>query len=214
MARHYATKVPKAGTVGTCTVSVTQPAYLEVDYTHKDVTIVCTFSLHECIQETPAFLWFRYGKHQSENLCSSGCQREADKFTLSSTSAQNQVSLTINRLSVNDSAIYICGVASTSAADPHAKQTGRGTTLVVRESKLLSQEVRSIFIALLVLLSVYITGVGVIVTVLSRKKSARRIFQDIAQELYHKRYVETNQQPEKDNTVYENRRVRSNSKRP
>lgn len=100
---------------------------------------------------------------------------------------------------------------------------------MVREVKLLSKELQSLLTALLTLLSIYVTGVLVIFIVLSKsksdtlrnketedsqkKKSARRIFQEIAQELYNKRHVETSQQPEKDNT-YENRRALSNYERP
>ncbi|XP_020032539.1 immunoglobulin superfamily member 6 isoform X1 [Castor canadensis] len=213
------------GAAGACTVSVVQPGYLEVDSTHKTVTIECTFSMTKCPSEQPRSLWFRYGAHQPEILCVDECKQKEHKFTVEKALARNQVSLTVNRVTLNDSAIYICGIAF-----PSAKQTGGGTTLVVRESKLLSKELQSLLIALIVLLSIYITGVCVILIVLFRsksnllrnketkedsqkKKSARRIFQEIAQELYHKRYVETNQQPEKNNT-YENRRVLSNYERP
>lgn len=95
--------------------------------------------------------------------------------------------------------------------------------------KLLSKELQSALIALLVLFSIYITSVLVILIVLTKaksntqrkketeesqkKKSARRIFQEIAQELYNKRHVQTSQQTEKDNT-YENRAALSNYERP
>ncbi|KAM6165173.1 immunoglobulin superfamily member 6 [Erethizon dorsatum] len=214
------------GAAGACIVSVVQPDYLEVDYTHKAVTIECTFSTIGCPSEQPLSLWFRYGVHQAEHLCSGMCKGEADKFTVRKALDQNQVSLTVNRVTSNDSAIYICGIAFPNAGSPRAKQTGGGTTLVVRESKLLSKELQSVFTALLALLSIYIIGICVIFGVLSKsksntlknkemkedsqkKKSARSIFREIAQELYHKRYVETSQQSEKDNT-YENRRAISN----
>uniref|UniRef100_H0WXV7 Immunoglobulin superfamily member 6 n=1 Tax=Otolemur garnettii TaxID=30611 RepID=H0WXV7_OTOGA len=200
-----------AGAVGACTVSITQPHYLEVDYTQKAVTIECTFSATGCPSALPTSLWFRYGARQPENLCLSGCRSEADKFTVRETLAENQVSLTVNRVTANDSAIYICGIAFANAPGPRAKQTGGGTTLVVREIKLLSKEVQSFLIALLSLLSIYIIGVCVIFILFyksksntlrnketkedsQKKKSARRIFQEIAQELYHKRYVETSPQ--------------------
>ncbi|XP_008572443.1 PREDICTED: immunoglobulin superfamily member 6 [Galeopterus variegatus] len=218
------------GAVGACTISVIQPRYLEVDYTHKAVTIECTFSTAGCPSKQPTSLWFRYGAHQPENLCLDGCKSEEDKFTVQEALAQNQVSLTVNRVTLNDSAIYICGIAFPTAQGPRAKQTGGGTTLVVRETKLLSKELQGLLTALLSLLSIYITGVCVVFIVLSKsksntlrkkqtkedsqKKSARRIFREIAQELYHKRYVETSQQPEKDNNTYENRRAPSNYERP
>lgn len=97
------------------------------------------------------------------------------------------------------------------------------------EERLFSREVHSLLIVLLALLAVYVTGVCVIFIVLfksksnsprsretkedSKKKSARRIFQEIAQELYHKRYVETSHQPEQDGT-YENRKALPSPGRP
>ncbi|XP_007951379.2 immunoglobulin superfamily member 6 [Orycteropus afer afer] len=218
------------GAVGACTVTVTQPPYLEVDYTHEATAIECTFSPSGCPTKPPASLWFRYSAHQSETLCWDGCRSEADKFIMHESLAQNRVSLTVNRVTLNDSAIYICGIAFPSSKNATAKQTGGGTVLVVRELKLLSPELRNALIVLLSLLSVYVTVVGVTITVLTRsklntlrnkdpkeesqKKSARRIFQDIAQELYHKRYAETSQPPEKDHNTYENRRAHDNYERP
>lgn len=210
-----------AGVLGACTVSVLQPAYLEVDHDSEAVTMKCTFSTTGCSPVQPKSLWFRCGTHQPEALCLDGCRNKADKFTVKETLDQNQVSLTVNRLSPNDSAIYICGIAFPNEKAPSSKQTGDGTTLVVRE-RLFSKEVYSLLIVLLALLSVYVAGVCVIAIVLlksksnsprsreikgdSKKKSARRIFQEIAQELYHKRYVDTSHQPEQDGT-YENRKA-------
>ncbi|OBS70774.1 hypothetical protein A6R68_00689 [Neotoma lepida] len=203
--------LPHTGVVSACTVSVVQPGYLEVDYTSETVTMECTFSTTGCSSKQPRSLWFRCGTHQPEALCLDGCRNKADKFTVKETLDQNLVSLTVNRVSPNDSAIYICGIAFPHEPAPRAKQTGNGTTLVVRE-RFLSREVHSLLIVLCALFSVYITGVCVIFLVLfksksnsprsretkeeedSQKKSARRIFQEIAQELYHKRYVETSQQ--------------------
>ncbi|XP_028620037.1 immunoglobulin superfamily member 6 isoform X1 [Grammomys surdaster] len=217
------------GVLGACTVSVLQPGYLEVDYDGPGpVTMECTFSAIGCAPVQPKSLWFRCGTQQPEALCLDGCSNEADKFTVKETLDQNRVSLTVNRLSPNDSAIYICGIAFPNEKAPRAKQTGNGTTLVVRE-RLFSKEVQSLLIVLLALLSVYITGMCVIFIVLfksksnsprsretkedSKKKSARRIFQEIAQELYHKRYVETSHQPEQDGT-YENRKALPSPGRP
>lgn len=120
------------GVVGACTVSVLQPGYLEVDYTSQTVTMECTFSTTGCPAVQPKSLWFRCGTHQPEALCLDGCRNEADKFTVKETLDQNRVSLTVNRLSPNDSAIYICGIAFPNEKVPTAKQTGDGTTLVVR----------------------------------------------------------------------------------
>uniref|UniRef100_A0A8C6FZG3 Immunoglobulin superfamily member 6 n=1 Tax=Moschus moschiferus TaxID=68415 RepID=A0A8C6FZG3_MOSMO len=215
------------GVADDCAVSVSQPPELEVDYTQKAVTLPCSFTTVGCPAEQPTFLWFRYGIHEPENLCSNGCKSETDKYTLES--SKKRVSLTVNRLTFNDSAIYVCGIAFPSSKQPRAKQTGGGTVLVVREMKVLSKELQSVLIALLVLFSIYITTVLGILIVLTKsksntqrkketeesqkKKSARRIFQEIAQELYNKRHVETSQQTEKDNT-YENRAALSNYERP
>lgn len=113
-------------------ISVSQPSVLEVDYTQVAVTVPCTFSTAGCPHKQPSNLWFRYGAHQPETLCLDGCTSEADKFTVRKDLAQNQVSLTVNRLTSNDSAIYICGIAFPSSQDPRAKQAGDGTVLVVR----------------------------------------------------------------------------------
>lgn len=130
--------LPPTGVADDCTVSVSQLPELEVDYRQKVVTLTCSFSTVGCPAEKPTRLWFRYGTHEPENLCSNGCSSETDKYTLKYP-AQNQVSLTVNRLTFNDSAIYICGIAFRSSKQPRAKQTGGGTVLVVRgQSKLYS----------------------------------------------------------------------------
>lgn len=120
------------GAAGGCTVSVSQPPVLEVDDAQGAVTVPCSFSTAGCPAEPPSSLWFRYGAHRTETLCADGCTSEADKFTVRKALAQNQVSLTVNRLTPNDSAIYVCGLASPSSEDPRAKQAGAGTVLVVR----------------------------------------------------------------------------------
>uniref|UniRef100_A0A8C7AMI9 Immunoglobulin superfamily member 6 n=1 Tax=Neovison vison TaxID=452646 RepID=A0A8C7AMI9_NEOVI len=219
------------GAADDCTVLVQQPPYLEVAHTQGAVTIQCSFSYNGCISGQPKSLWFRYGADQPENLCSDGCTGDAGKFTVKEALTEGEVSLTINRVALNDSAVYICGIAFPRSTQPGAKRTGEGTTLVVREMKELHRlhSLHSLLTAILSLLSVYITGALVIFVILSKsksnslrnketedsqkKKSARRIFQEIAQELYSKRHVETRQQPEKGNT-YENRRVFSNYERP
>ncbi|XP_019505463.1 PREDICTED: immunoglobulin superfamily member 6 isoform X2 [Hipposideros armiger] len=217
------------GVAGDCAISVSQPATLEVDSAEGAVTLLCSFTTTGCPSEPPTILWFRLGAQRPERLCvSSQCTSKADEFTKTEDLAQSQALLTVNRVTPNDSAIYICGVASPSAWEPRAKQTGAGTMLVVRETKGVSSGSRSLLIALLSLLSIYVAGVLVALVVLSKpksntlrkpetegpqKKSARHIFREIAQELYNKRHVGTSQQSEKDNT-YENRRVRYNYERP
>lgn len=120
------------GMVGACTVYVLQPGYLEVDYGSDAVTMECNFSTVGCPPVPPKSLWFRCGTHQPEALCLDGCRNEADKFTVKETLDPDQVFLTVNRLSPNDSAIYICGIAFPNELSPSAKHVGKGTTLVVR----------------------------------------------------------------------------------
>lgn len=220
--------LPPTGAAHDCTVLVQQRPYLEVAHTQGAVTIQCSFSYNGCISGQPKSLWFRYGADQPENLCSDGCTGDAGKFTVKEALTEGEVSLTINRVALNDSAVYICGIAFPTSKQPGAKRTGEGTTLVVREMKELHR-LHSLLVAILSLLSIYIIGALVIFIILSKsksnslrnketedsqkKKSARRIFQEIAQELYSKRHVERRQQPEKGN-AYENRRVLSNYERP
>ncbi|XP_068941023.1 immunoglobulin superfamily member 6 isoform X2 [Petaurus breviceps papuanus] len=219
------------GTVRTCIISISQPPLLEVDYTCKTITIQCDFSANNCPNVLPQVLWFRQNAHhQPEQLCPHQCLEDGGKFTTTESLTQNQVSLTLNTVTLNDSAIYFCGIAFSQSPEPRSKQAGPGTVLVVRGNKLLSQEVENLLIALLSLLSFYVAALSVTFIVISKlklkipkktgadeapqkKKSARHIFQEIAQELYRKRYVET-KQGERENNIYENRRGESNFERP
>ncbi|XP_066239531.1 immunoglobulin superfamily member 6 isoform X1 [Saccopteryx leptura] len=199
------------GAADSCTVSVSQPSILEVDLAQAAVTVHCSFSREGCLSQPVRSLWFRFGAQQPEVLCPDGCQgNEADKF-LVETQGQNRVTLTIHRPTSNDSAIYVCGIAAPSE-DPQAKRTGAGTVLVVREKRGLGEEMHGLLVALVSLLSLYVAAVLVVFIILSRsksntrrnketedsqKKSARRVFQEIAQELYNKRHVGTSRQPVK-----------------
>ncbi|KAM9100558.1 immunoglobulin superfamily member 6 isoform X2 [Sarcophilus harrisii] len=215
------------GSTQTCIVQIAQPSLLEIDYTYKIITIPCNFSATNCSTSQPEVLWFRQkAENQPERLCPKDqCLDEAGKFTTKS-QIPHQVFLTLNEVDVSDSAIYFCGIAFSDSIEPKSKQTGPGTTLVVRNEKLLSHEGENILIAFLALLSFYIAILSVIFIIISKlkleppnkrgsdkasqkKRSARRIFQEIAQELYHRRYVETKQE-ERDDYIYENRRAHSN----
>lgn len=124
---------PPTGAAGDCTVSVSQPAVLEADFAEGAVTVPCFFSTAGCRPEPPTKLWFRLGAQKPETLCvNAWCSSKANKFTVTEDLARNQTSLTVSRLTANDSAIYICGIAVPSSQDPRAKQTGAGTVLVVR----------------------------------------------------------------------------------
>ncbi|XP_043834110.1 immunoglobulin superfamily member 6 isoform X2 [Dromiciops gliroides] len=197
------------GAIQTCTVGVKQPSLLEVDYTYQTITIPCDFSAINCPETQPQVLWFRQNvHHQLENLCPDQCLDQRGKFTMTLSQIPNQTSLTLNKVTLNDSAIYFCGIAFSASTEPRSKQTGPGTMLVVRGSKLLSHEVENFLIAALCLLSMYTAVLSAVFIVISKsklketkkietdapppkKRSARHIFQEIAQELYQKRYVET-----------------------
>ncbi|XP_078009021.1 immunoglobulin superfamily member 6 isoform X2 [Phascolarctos cinereus] len=198
------------GAIQTCIVNIKQPPLLEVDYTCKTITIQCDFSAINCPKIQPQVLWFRQNAHyQPEHLCPDQCLGDSGKFTVTESLTQNQVSLTLNTVALNDSAIYFCGIAFSHSTEPRSKQTGSGTMLVVRGNKLLSHEAENLLIALLSLLSFYIAALTVIFIVISKqlklktrkktgtdeapqkKRSARHIFQEIARELHHKRYVDT-----------------------
>ncbi|XP_074137140.1 immunoglobulin superfamily member 6 isoform X4 [Sminthopsis crassicaudata] len=218
------------GSTQTCIVQITQPSLLEVDNTYKIITIPCDFSATNCPISQPEVLWFRQkAQNQPERLCPKDqCLGEVGKFTTKS-QIPHQAFLTLNEVDVSDSAIYFCGIAFSDSTEPKSKQTGPGTMLVVREEKLLSHEGENVLIAFLSLLSFYIAILSVVFIIISKlkletpnkigtdeapqkKRSARRIFQEIAQELYHKRYVETKQE-ERDDYIYENRRTHSNFER-
>lgn len=111
---------------------MSQPPVLETDLTQVAVTVTCSFSTAGCPPGPPTSLWFRLGARQLDSLCSDGCWGEAGKFTVRTDLELGQVSLTVNRVTANDSAIYICGIAVTSSNTSQAKRTGEGTVLVVR----------------------------------------------------------------------------------
>ncbi|XP_074058992.1 immunoglobulin superfamily member 6 [Macrotis lagotis] len=219
------------GAIQTCTVNITQPSLLEVDYTYETITLQCDFSAVNCPKSQPQVIWFLQNAHyQVEKLCTDQCLHRVDKFTMTRSLTQNQVSLTLNTVTSNDNAIYFCGIAFSDSTEPRSKQTGPGTMLVVRGFKLLSHEAENLLIVLLSLLSFYIAALSVIFIIISKlkwkipkktgtdeapqkKRSARHIFQEIAQELYHKRYVER-KQGDRDDRIYENRRAHCNFERP
>ncbi|XP_038618764.1 immunoglobulin superfamily member 6 [Tachyglossus aculeatus] len=219
------------GSTKACQVTVRQPSLVEVDYTCQEVTIQCHFSASGCPNSPPEVLWFRQHTHQPDNLCPNKCPRDMGKFTLTGLTTSNDASLTVKAVSLNDSAIYFCGIAFLASDKPGSKQTGGGTMLVVRGTKLLDDKEHKLLIALSSLLSLYIIALFATFIILYRskfkilrktgmneepqqmnKKSGRRIFQEIARELHLKRYVETNPESVREDIIYENRRVHSNLK--
>ncbi|NXN63240.1 IGSF6 protein, partial [Himantopus himantopus] len=206
-----------AGVADTCQVTVTQPRFQEADYSVHTVSLMCAFSASGCSSSPPEVLWFRFLKNKHEDLCTPGCtDHQKYKVHLS----ENNISLQINDLTVDDNAVYICGIAFSDSSSPHSKQAGEGTVLTKTEK----QHSNGKFIFMIIassLLFLYSTTVFTFFVVYKvgsqshtfkyplKKKisSGRKIFQAIAQELQKQRYAEHCQQPDdlEDDTVYQNR---------
>ncbi|XP_019397775.1 PREDICTED: immunoglobulin superfamily member 6 [Crocodylus porosus] len=212
-------------TTDVCKVTVTQPSFREVNYTLSTVDITCSFNASGCPGSTQV-LWFRFLALKHEALCTPACTNTG-KFKVTGPS-DNKASLQISHLTVNDSAVYFCGVAFPQSASPTSKQTGEGTTLVVRERTEKDTEEYILMIVLSSLLFLYNTTVFAVFIVYYKSKtkllkkterenengeqhkhnSRRRVFQAIAQELYRKRYAENRQTGNlgtDDDNVYQNR---------
>ncbi|XP_010128619.1 PREDICTED: immunoglobulin superfamily member 6 [Chlamydotis macqueenii] len=215
-----------AGAADTCQVTVTQPRFHEADYSTHTVFLTCTFSASGCSSSPPEVLWFRFLTNKHEDLCTPGC-RDNQKYKVHS-SSENNISLQINNLTVEDNAVYICGIAFSDSSSPRSKQTGDGTVLTKTEDKQHSNG-ELIFVFMIItssLLFLYSTTVFTFFAVYKLKptllkksghedqrkenckiSSGRKIFQAIAQELQKQRYAEHCQQPDdlEDDTVYQNR---------
>ncbi|KFP11719.1 Immunoglobulin superfamily member 6, partial [Egretta garzetta] len=196
-----------AGTTDTCRVTVTQPRFQEADYSMHTVFLTCAFSASGCSLSLPQVLWFRFLTNEHEDLCTPGCM-DQKKYKVH-LSLQN-TTLQINDLTVDDNAVYICGIAFSNSGSPHSKQTGDGTVLTKTEKQ--HSNGKLVFIFMIVassLLFLYCSTVFtffVVYKVGSKshtfkyplKKdyiSGRKIFQAIAQELQKQRYTEHCRQP-------------------
>ncbi|NXK44788.1 IGSF6 protein, partial [Chauna torquata] len=192
------------GAADICQVTVTQPRFQEAEYSMQTVFLMCAFSASGCSLSKPQVLWFRFFTNKHEDLCTPTCTNH-QKFKVH-TSSENNISLQINDLTVNDSAVYFCGIAFSDSSSPRSKQTGDGTVLTKRAERHSTEEFNSmIIISSLMLL--YCTTVFTILIVYKKISSGRKIFQAIAQELQKQRYTEHCQQPDhlEDDTVYQNR---------
>ncbi|NXU74847.1 IGSF6 protein, partial [Oreotrochilus melanogaster] len=191
-----------AGATDTCQVTVTQPRFQEADYFMHTVFLTCAFSASGCSSSTPQVLWFRFLTNQHEDLCTPGC-RDQQKYKVHLL-AENNISLQINDLTANDTAIYICGIAFSDSSSPRSKQTGDGTVLTKTEKKHSNGNLIFIFMIITsTLLFLYSTTVLTFVVYkvglkshtskypLKKKiNSKRKIFQAIAQELQKQRFTE------------------------
>ncbi|XP_039347019.1 immunoglobulin superfamily member 6 isoform X3 [Mauremys reevesii] len=209
--------------VDTCKVTISQHPFKEVDYNVNTVNITCSFSASGC-NGSPQMLWFRYRDFTHEALCTPKC---IEKFEAIGSLSDNSALLQINKLTVNDSAIYICGIAFSNSNSHTSKQTGGGTILVKRGSEKYSTEEYITMTVLSSLLFLYSTTIfAIFIFYKSKSKlvkktgkgdgkgehhkntSGRTVCRAIVQELYKKRYAQDHHQPEclePDDTIYQNR---------
>uniref|UniRef100_A0A8C3KZK2 Immunoglobulin superfamily member 6 n=1 Tax=Chrysolophus pictus TaxID=9089 RepID=A0A8C3KZK2_CHRPC len=198
------------GATDNCHVTVTQPRFQEAEHSAHTANLTCAFSAHGCSPSQPRVLWFRFFTNRHEDLCTPECTNR-QKFQVYA-SSENNYWLQIKNLTVNDSALYFCGIAFADSGSPHSKQTGDGTVLTKRERHKTEEFNSMIIISTLLLL--YSITVFTILAVhkLKRKllnrsgnegqrtenckiRSGRIIFRAIAQELQKQRFAEHCHQP-------------------
>ncbi|NXH44704.1 IGSF6 protein, partial [Dicaeum eximium] len=210
-----------------CRVTVTQPRFQQADSSMNNVSLTCTFSASGCSSSPPEVLWFRFLTNAHQDLCTPGCT-DHQKYQVHS--SENNIFLQIKDLTVDDSAVYICGIAFSDSDSPLSKQTGDGTVLTVTEKQQGNGKLIPMIIAsslLFLYSSAVLTSFVVykeryknmfpptqnvalnqnILNNLQKINSGRKIFQAIAQELQKQRYAQHCQQPDdlEDDTVYQNR---------
>ncbi|NXX36769.1 IGSF6 protein, partial [Nicator chloris] len=213
-----------AGVAGHCRVTVTQPRFQQADFSMNNVSLTCTFSASGCSSSPPEVLWFRFLTNTHQDLCTPGCT-DHQKYKVHS--SENNIVLEIKDLTVEDSAVYICGIAFSDSDSPLSKQTGDGTVLTVTGKQHSNGKLISMIIAsslLFLYSSAVLTSFVVykkkmfpstqnvalnqnILNNLQKINSGRKVFQAIAQELQKQRYAQHCQQPDdlEDDTVYQNR---------
>ncbi|XP_074914551.1 immunoglobulin superfamily member 6 isoform X4 [Buteo buteo] len=181
-----------AGAADTCQVTVTQPRFQEADYSMHTVFLTCAFTASGCSLSPPQVLWFRFLTNKHEDLCIPRCTDDKYKVHLS----ENNISLQINDLTVDDNAVYICGIAFSDSSSPRSKQTGDGTVLMKTGAEKQHSNGKLIFMIIASsLLFLYSTTVFTFFVVYKKISSGRKIFRAIAQELQKQRYAEHCQQP-------------------
>ncbi|NXI08083.1 IGSF6 protein, partial [Irena cyanogastra] len=213
-----------AGVAGHCRVTVTQPRFQQADSSMNNVSLTCTFSASGCSSSRPEALWFRFLTNTHQDLCTPGCT-DHQKYQVHS--SENNILLQIKDLTVDDSAVYICGIAFLDSDSPLSKQTGDGTVLTVTGKQHSNGKLTSMIITsslLFLYSSAVLTSFAVykkkmfpptqnvalnqnILNNLQKLNSGRKVFQAIAQELQKQRYAHHCQQPDdlEDDTVYQNR---------
>ncbi|NWT63984.1 IGSF6 protein, partial [Prunella himalayana] len=213
-----------AGVAGHCQVTVTQPRFQQADSSMNNVSLTCSFSASGCSSSSPEVLWFRFLPNTHQDLCTPGCT-DHQKYKVHSSGSN--ILLQIKDLTVEDSAVYICGIAFSDSDSPLSKQTGDGTVLTITEKQLSNGKLISMIIIsslLFLYSSAVLTSFVVykkkmflptqnvalnqnILNYLQKINSGRKVFQAIAQELQKQRYAQHCQQPDdlEDDTVYQNR---------
>ncbi|NXO49199.1 IGSF6 protein, partial [Aramus guarauna] len=182
-----------AGAADTCQVKVTQPRFQEADSSMQTVFLSCAFSASGCTSFPPQVLWFRFLTNKHEDLCIPECKKQ--KFKVHFFSEQN-ISLQINDLTVDDNAVYICGISFSNSSSLHAKQTGDGTVLTKTGEETQHSNGKLIFLIITSsLMFLYSTAVFTFFAVYKKINSGRKIFQAIAQELQKQKYAERYRQP-------------------
>ncbi|XP_063270676.1 immunoglobulin superfamily member 6 isoform X2 [Prinia subflava] len=212
-----------AGAADHCRVTVTQPRFQQADSSMNNVSLTCTFSASGCSSTPPEVLWFRFLTNTHQDLCTPGCT-EHQKYKVHV--SENNVVLEIKDLTVDDSAVYICGIAFSDSASPHSKQTGDGTVLTVTGSE--KQHSNGKLISMIIISSLLFLYSSAVLTSFAVYKlkpkwlkksgkgqttknykinSGRKVFQAIAEELQKQRFAQHCQQPDdlEDDTVYQNR---------
>ncbi|XP_068102874.1 immunoglobulin superfamily member 6 [Hyperolius riggenbachi] len=201
------------GGIEACVVTVEQEPQ-QVAVSSKATNISCSF--HSNCTEPPKIFWFRFLDKDREVL-----NPDRVKFVFK-TEGSSPTFLQIDNLNIQDSGVYICGIAY-SRQEPTSKRTGSGTTLVVRDESYKMVTPGNIALAVICsLLFIYCAGVFSYYVYRSKWKicatpqdkdttnkriTARRIFQTVAQE-YHKRYdgklQKQRNQVIEDDAIYQN----------
>ncbi|NXG21794.1 IGSF6 protein, partial [Grallaria varia] len=205
-----------AGVADNCKVTVTQPRFQEANYSMNSVFLTCAFSASGCSSSSPEVLWFRFLKNTHEDLCTPGCT-DHQKYKVHI--AGCNTSLEIKDLTVDDNAVYICGIAFSDSNSFRSKQTGDGTVLMTTGKQHSGKPAFIVMTIISSLLFLYSSTVLCFVVYKVGSKSyflfcsyaninsGRKIFQAIAQELQKQRFAEHCQQPDdlEDDSVYQNR---------
>ncbi|NWI58464.1 IGSF6 protein, partial [Calyptomena viridis] len=198
------------GAAGNCQVTVTQPTSRAAASSTTSVLLPCAFSASGCSPRPPVVLWFRFLTDTHQDLCTPEC-RDNHKYKVHF--SENNISLQINNLTVDDNAVYICGIAFPDSDSSHSKKTGDGTVLTKTEHS----HGKVVFVLMIIISSLLflyssavftsfvlhkmfpaasnVTIIQNIFNNLQKINNGRKIFQAIAQELHKQRYAEHCQQP-------------------